>query len=271
MTHYLIEMMDSNNYSLQYKGAAISIFIHIIVLVIGFSVLATVFEFPEVLRESAEYRLRLYREGQSVIMPIYWLLAMTGFSQIAMTVFLHRSFQNRNSTILHFALIFGILTGILQTLGFIRWAILIPYLAEQITVPTATATTREIIALLEGAFNRYAGMAIGEHTANICLGLWTLLLGVSMLKRLLFDRRLGWVGIGIGMLAMCLALEQLGIAPALFEILVDFGFPLWAVWLVVLGVSLLRTKADRGEGPSLTWKTLLWAVVLYVLLTLLAL
>ncbi|MCK5572923.1 MAG: DUF4386 domain-containing protein [Bacteroidetes bacterium] len=258
----------TTDYRLQYRGAAVSIFLHIIALFVGFTVLASVFEFPEILRQTSLYRLNLYREGQSVIQPTYWLLAMTGFTQIAMAVFLYRSFRERETTVLTFAVLFGILSGILQTLGFIRWAILIPYLAEQTAAPTATATTRETVALIEGAFNRYAGMAVGEHTASICLGLWTLLLGAAMVQNRLFDPRIGWVGIILSPLAFILALEQLGVSGWLLDAITDFGFPAWAVWLVVLAVSLLRTKPDTGEGPGLTWKTLIWTIVLYVVMML---
>ena len=181
--------MKSIDYARQYRGAAVSIFLHVVALVVGFSILAAVFEFPEVLRATSFHRLSLYATRQSIIQPTYWILAVTGFTQIAIAVFLHRSFRDRDATVLKFALIFGILAGILQTLGFIRWAILIPCLAERMSAPGVTQAARETIALIEGAFNRYAGMAIGEHTANICVGLWTLLPGVAMLRCPLFGRR----------------------------------------------------------------------------------
>jgi hypothetical protein len=261
----------TTNYALQYRGAAVSIFVHIIALFVGFTILASTFEFPDILRQTAPYRLNLYREGQAIIQPTYWVLALTGFTQIAMAVFLFRAFHDRDTTVLTFALLFGVLTGILQTLGFIRWAVLIPYLAEQMAAPTATTETREAIALIEGAFNRYAGMAVGEHIANICLGLWTLLLSIAMLRGPLFDSRLAWVGILLSPLAFILALEQLGLSGWLLDVITDFGFPAWAVWLIVLAVSLLRTRPESGEGPNLTGKTMIWAVCLYVLLVLPAL
>jgi hypothetical protein len=258
----------TTHYALQYRGAAASIFVHVIALFVSFTVLASVFEFPDILRQTAPYRLNLYREGQAIIQPTYWILALTGFTQIAMAVFLFRSFRNRDTTVLTFALLFGVLTGILQTLGFIRWAILIPYLAEQMAAPTATATTREVISLIEGAFNRYAGMAVGEHTANICLGLWTLLLSIAMLRGPLFDPRIAWVGILLSPLAFVLALGQLGFSGWVLDLITDFGFPAWAVWLIVIAVSLLRTNPESGDGPGLTGKTLIWVASLYALMVL---
>ena len=255
--------MTASSFRAQYRGAAFSIFAHVLALFAGFSLLATVFEFPEILRQPAPYRLELYLRHQPAVQALYWMLAMTGFTQIAMTVFLHRSFRERSSTVLSFALVFGILTGILQTMGFIRWAVLIPYLAAQMTDPAASATTREAVALVEGAFNRYAGMALGEHTANLCLGLWTGLLGIAMARARLVDPRLAWGGVFIAPLAFILALEQLGVSGWLLEAVTTFGFALWAVWLILVGVSLLRTDADTGIPPRMTWRTVLAGGVLY--------
>ena len=158
----------------EYRGAAILIIVHILALFIGFTILANVFQFPDVLQLASSERLALYRQNQSIIQPTYWVLAMTGLTQIGISVFLYRSFRNRERTVLMLALVFGIICGILQAAGFIRWAILIPYLAEQMR--SATSATTEVLVMVEAAFNRYTGMALGEHLANICLGLWTLLI-----------------------------------------------------------------------------------------------
>jgi hypothetical protein len=259
---------DSTRADLQLncRGAALTIFVHIAALFAGFTVLSIVFGFPEVLRLPAAERLELYRNEQWIVQPIYWVLAMTGLTQIAITLFLHQCFRRRGRSVLLFALVAGILCGILQTAGFIRWAILMPYLAEKIA--KADPVTAQIITIVEGAFNRYAGMALGEHTANICLGAWTALVAVAMLKDRLFDNILAYWGVGLGGLAMLFALEQLDIAPVLLSVVMEIGFPAWAVWLIMVAISLLRSDMQTGEGPKLGWGTGLVAIVLYLAMVL---
>lgn len=259
-------MSSDAAYRAAYRGAAIAIICHIVALFVGFTILGVVFGFPDVLRVPAPQRLATYVAHQQIIQPTYWLLAMTGFTQILIAGFVYRAFRDRDRATLLFALVFGILCGILQTLGFIRWAILIPYLAREMAASGGTGPVADTVALLEGAFNRYAGMAVGEHVANICLGLWTALTGVALLHERLADRRLAWAGVGLGIVAALLALEQLGIAPALFGTIVDYGFPAWAVWLLVLAVSLLRTPPATGIGPRLGWRTAAWAGASYAAL-----
>ena len=251
-----------------YNGAAWLIIAHIVALIVGFGVLGAVFEFPEVLRLSAADRLALYRANQGIIQPTYWVLAMTGFTQVAMAVLLCRSFVRTSSPMLQLALVFGVLCGLLQMAGFIRWAILIPYLAE--LMADADSQTAATLAIIEGVFNRYAGMALGEHAANICLGVWTFGVGFAMRSSKLFDRRLAGLGMGLGVVAAILALEQLGIWPELLGIVLDFVFPLWAIWLLVVAASLLRTDPETGEGPALSWRTAAIAAAGYAVLVLIS-
>ena len=257
-------MAHDATYRAAYRGAAVAIFVHVIALFAGFTVLGVAFDFPDILRVPTVDRLGRFVSNQSVVQPTYWLLAMTGLSQIFITGFVYRAFRDRDRATLLFALVFGILCGILQAMGFIRWAILIPYLAGELAASGSVGPVAETIGLLKGSFNRYAGMALGEHLANICLGLWTLLTGLALLREPLADRRLAWGGVALGIVAGLLSLEQLGIAPTLFGTVVDLGFPAWAAWLLMLAVSLLRTPPSTGEGPRLGWGTVAWAGPLYL-------
>lgn len=249
-----------------YRGAAALIILHVGALLAGFAILGVVFEFPEVLRFPAVERLALYRANQPVVQPTYWVLSMTGFTQVAMAVLLCRSFSRTAGPLLQLALVFGVLCGLLQMAGFIRWAILIPYLAEMMA--GADAQTAATLAIVEGVFNRYAGMALGEHAANICLGVWTFGVGAAMRGSELFDRRLAGCGMALGLAAAVLALEQLGIGQELLGLVLDFVFPLWAVWLLVIAASLLRADPGTGRGPRLGWRTGLAAATGYALLVL---
>ncbi len=69
------------------------------------------------------------------------------------------------------ALVAGVLGGAFRMMGFFRWPIAVPYLAEQMAA-APTEEMRSVVALLEGLINRYAGMTIGEH-----LGFWDKVLG----------------------------------------------------------------------------------------------
>jgi len=250
-----------------YRGAAIVILAHVLLVYAAFTVLAMVFDFPEVLRRPATERLDLFQRVQGVVRPAYWVLTLTGFTQIVVALFLHQAFRDRGRTLLMLGLVFGTIAGVLQSLGFVRWVVLTPYLARALADPTVPDVTRQAIALSEGSFNRYAGMAVGEHLATLALCVWMLCLALTMRRDALFDPRLGVAGLAIVPLAFLLALEPVGVAPRLLGPLVDLAFPAWVVWLVVTATSLWRTDPATGAGPRLTWRTGAWAATLWVLLT----
>ncbi len=254
------------HYRAAYRGAAVVVLAHVLLLYAGYTVLALVFDFPDVLRRPAVERLDLFVRQATVVRPAYWLLALTGFTQIVMAALLYQSLPARGRTVALLGLIFGVLAGALQTLGFIRWAILVPYLARAMGDPGLPDVTRQAVALVEGAFNRYAGMAVGEHLANLCLFLWTLCVGIAFRGPGPVDRRLGTIGIALAPLALLLALEQLDIAPRALGLVTDLVFPAWVVWLVVVAAALWRADPASMTGPRLTWRTAVWAGALFVVL-----
>lgn len=245
-----------------YRWAAVLLVGHIVILFAGFTMLAIVFEFPEVLRYPAEQRLALFRANEAVIVPTYWALAMTGFTQVLLTVLVAESLKPYRSTLLTVSVVFGILTGFGQAMGFGRWAVLIPYLAEQMADGGLEESARTTLALLEGAFNRYAGMLVGEHLSNIALGIWLLTLGLAARASGLLDRRLATVTALLSPIAWVLAAEQLGFGGATLELVTDFAFPLLAIIHSGFAWQLIRKEPGK-PAPDLGVGFLVFAAVLY--------
>ncbi|MCP4037464.1 MAG: DUF4386 family protein [bacterium] len=237
-----------------YALTAAVLITHVVVLGTGFNVLVAVFDFPEILREPAAERFALFANHAGVLIPTYFALALTGITQVALAVLLGHLLGAERSAILSLAVVFGVLTGLLQVLGFIRWPVLIPYLVEA----WQTGTPLEQVALIEGAFNRYVGMAAGELVGFLCQAIWTTLLAATMLGHPLFDRSLGRVGIMIGLATFPVALEPLRGPFAVFAALAPPVNAALAVWLVLLAVSLLRTQVPEGRGAPLGRGT--WAI-----------
>jgi hypothetical protein len=245
-----------------YRITAITIFIHIFILSVCFNMLVGVFEFPEILRATAEYRLTLFMENSHIVVPLYYFLALTGFTQIILSIMLHQSFDDQKSSLVLMTTTFGVLTGIFQVLGFIRWPIVVPYFAEAMN----NNVSMETIAFVEGMLNRYAGMAVGEHLGFFAQAAWTTMLGYVMLQHKLFDRSLGWTGVLIGLFTFPMSLEPLGGAFTIFgELTWPVNGALY-IWLVIVGISLLRTNVETREGMKVGWKTatvstLIWALL----------
>jgi hypothetical protein len=183
-----------------------------------------------------------------LIVPAYYMMGLSGLTQIMLAVMFHQSFARPGSTLLVAALTAGVLGGAFQMMGFMRWPIAVPYLAEQMAAAPSDEI-RNVIALLEGLLNRYAGMVVGEHLGFLGQGLWTVLISAAMLRGPLFAWPYGLVGLVLGGLIVFASLEQLGGPFAAIGFLSAPVSAAWLGWLLMCGISLARTQAD-GQGPK---------------------
>lgn len=235
---------------------------HIVAMFTGFTILADVFQFPEVLRFPAAERLALFRAHRDAIVPVYWMLAMTGFSQIFIAVLLARRFGARAGQAAWLALVFGVVAGFGAAMGYGRWAILVPWLAERMADPALSDAGREALGLIEGAFNRFAGMLVGEHLSNIASGFWLFFTGVAIRQGGVFDKRIGAVAIILSPLFWVLAAEQLGFDGRIVGVLTDYGFPVLALIHFALAWQLVRQR-EGGPAPRLGFGAAAAGAVLY--------
>jgi hypothetical protein len=136
------------------------------------------------------------------------------------------------------------LVGLTQILGFIRWTILVPFLADAYGDPGTSEAGREAVTVAYEFANRYLGMTIGEHLGWVFQGSWVLLLSVALLRRLPLPRWLGIVGLVVAVLLLVGTLEQfrfgwegpLGLVNAV-------GTTAFPFWLIALAVALPRPRA----------------------------
>jgi hypothetical protein len=140
--------------------------------------------------------------------------------------------------------VFGVVAGLAQTLGFLRWPFLVPHLAQAYLASGASEAQRAAAALVFEAFHRYAGMAVGEHLGYLSTSVWTFLVALLMLRAPLFGR---WLGLSGMLLALGVATGLL--EPAGWELagtINAFSYLAWALWLIVVGVVLLVRRSDRA-------------------------
>lgn len=212
---------------------------------ICFTLLQMLFEYPDILRQPTADVLAKFQAGGGGLIAAWYALTLTAVLFIPVVLLLHRVLAEHGApVVLWVATVFGVVAGLAQTLGFLRWPFLVPHLAQAYLAPGAGEAQRAAAAMVFEAFHRYAGMAVGEHLGYLSTSVWTFLVAGLMLRSPLFGR---WLGASGMLLAIGVAAGLL--EPAGWELagtINALSYLAWALWLIVVGVVLLARRAEPG-------------------------
>jgi hypothetical protein len=199
----------------------------------AFAALAARFDYPDVLRHPTKDVLQKFRDGGRSLQLLWWAFALTAVAMVPLVVLLGAAIDDADPTLVHLATTTGVIAAVVQFLGLIRWPFLVPYLAEQ--------PDSEVTDVVFEAFNRYLGVAVGEHLGYLFTGAWTTLIGVALTQTSQTPALVGVAGIVIGPLLLLCSLEFVvnprGWKPA--ERLTPIAYVLWSAWLIATGVALI--------------------------------
>jgi hypothetical protein len=216
-----------------------------------FSMLAQRFEYPDILRRPTSEVLARFRAGGASLLLLWWAFALTAVLLAPLAVLLASALVDANRAVVAVAATTGVLAGLVQFLGLIRWPFMVPYLAREDA--DATPAQREAIDVVFQAFNRYLGVAVGEHLGYLFTGTWSVLTGVALIQATNTPWWLGVAGIVVGALLMICSLEFVGAFEEdgwkLAATMTPIAYIAWSIWLVAVGVALLIWRLRRA-GPS---------------------
>lgn len=210
---------------------------------VAFAVLAATFDYPDILRRPTEQVLERFRSGGTSLVVWWWLFALTAVALAPLAVLLSRALVGASQTLLALAALAGVLAAVVQFLGLMRWPFLVPYLARVSAEPELHPARREAVDIVFQSFNRYLGVAIGEHLGYSLTGVWSALSGVALTQTTVAPHWLGIAGIVIGTLLVICSLEFVGpFEPRGWRfaaILTPITYIAWSIWLFATGVALL--------------------------------
>lgn len=208
---------------------------------VAFAMLAKSFEYPDVLRHPTSEVLARFRAGGSGLLVLWWGFALTAVLLAPLAVLVSASLEGAAAAVLQLGTVVGVLAAVVQFLGLVRWPFLVPYLARE--AESDDPARQAAVDVVFQSFNRYLGVAVGEHLGYLLTGAWSALVGAAVLQSGAVPAWLGVVGIVVGLLLALCSLEFVGgneregwqLAARLTPIV----YIVWSLWLVGLGVALL--------------------------------
>jgi hypothetical protein len=206
-----------------------------------FALLGRRFDYPDILRRSTSEILERFRAGGSSLIVLWWAFMLSGLLLIAGAVLLGQALGLQGVVVV--ATTFGVLAGLVQTVGLLRWVHVVPELARAFTDRSLEPGQREVYAVVFRSLHRYLGVGIGEHLGYLLTAIWSVLIGLAVVQGTELPTWLGWPGIVIGSGLAIGSAEFLGpneergwrLAGAAIPVL----YVAWSAWLMAMGIALI--------------------------------
>lgn len=215
-----------------------------ILFITAFTMLQVNFEYPDILGQPAAIVLEKFIAGGNSLLATWYVMVISAILFIPISIMTHPYIVREDTPYATIATSFGVLAGVVQMLGFVRWIFLVPSLAVTYLNPSTSEAVRAAVEVTFNAFNQYAGVAVGEHLGFLFTALWTILISLTMPKSKLFSAWLAWMGIISATGILVGMLEPAGVQFA--GPVNAIAYIIWAIWLVILGVRMIfegRRKA----------------------------
>lgn len=202
-----------------------------------FFLLGRAFEYPDILRKPTDHILTQFAAGGRRLVRLWYAFAMTALLAIPMALLLAAVFDIDYHQLAIVSAIIGVLSGLTQAMGLLRWSLLVPSLASQYTDPKTPPAQRDALVVVFNAFHQYVGVVVGEHLGFLFTAVWTLIIAVMMIGSALFGGLMGALGIvsAVGILAGLL--EPAGWKPA--GAINAVSYIVWSLWLIIAGIILI--------------------------------
>jgi hypothetical protein len=206
-----------------------------------FALLGKRFDYPDILRRPANEVLDRFRAGGSSLIRLWWMFMLSGLLLIPAVVLLGQALGFTG--IVPLAVTIGVLAGLVQMLGLLRWVYLVPSLARLHADPALGSGDREATVAVFRAMHQYLGVGVGEHLGYLFTGLWSVLTGVAITGTELVPAWMGWLGIVVGVALILGSAEFLGRDEesgwALAGAAIPFLYIAWSLWLLAMGIALI--------------------------------
>jgi hypothetical protein len=213
-----------------------------LVFTAGFTGLQLSFDYPDILRRPAAEVLARFAEGGGLLLGYWYAMMLAAILLVPTAVALAMHLWRRDPLLAALSAAFGVLAGLVQALGLLRWVILVPSLAAQNGLGGVEA---EAAGHLFDAANRYLGMGVGEHFGYLFTAVWTALVAALVWTP---NRLVALAGLAIALGVAAGMLEPFGVP---FTATINaVAYSLWALWALMLGIVVLRSERSApGAMP----------------------
>lgn len=214
-----------------------------IAVFIPYTVLTIIFEYPDILRQDTGTILTKFHAGGSTLIGVWWAFAILGLPLLIAYILIGQKLESKLSFV-RWVTTLGVISGIVQIIGLLRWVFVVPMLANEYITATDDAT-REAAKITFRAVHQFGGVLLGEHIGQLFTIAWTIMMAYAFNKLRMFPKWLIWLGYVAGAIYILAQAELFATVIPGFPVLSMAGFigsTLWLLWLIIVGIKFLRIE-----------------------------
>jgi hypothetical protein len=215
------------------------------------TVLSSTFDWPDILREPPQVVLPAFVAGGASLVWTWFAVAWTYAILLVPILLLPAALGRRDDPVLRAATFVGAASVLLALIGFLRWVFVVPALAD--TYTAGDPTTKAAVAAAWTAQHQFGGALLGEHLGQLLAIGWSITISVLIVRTGILWRWVGWAGLVASVLYLFNQGDILATAVPGFPVFDLAGFAgstLWALWLIALGVAVLRAPIRRPTATA---------------------
>jgi hypothetical protein len=215
------------------------------------TVLSSTFNWPDILREPPQVVLPAFVAGGTSLVWTWFAVAWTYAILLVPILLLPAALGRRDDPVLRAATFVGAASVLLGLIGFLRWVFVVPALAD--TYTAGDATTKAAVAAAWTAQHQFGGALLGEHLGQVLVLGWSITVSVLILRTGILWRWVGWAGLVASVLYLTGQGDILATAVPdfpVFDLGGLVGSTLWGLWVIALGVAVLRAPIRRPTAAA---------------------
>lgn len=210
---------------------------------IPYTILTIIFDYPDILRQDPGFILTKFHAGGASLILIWFLFAFLAIPLIIAYILIGQKLENKLSFV-RWATTLGVISGIVQIIGLLRWTFVVPVLANNFVL-AVSETTKESNRIAFQTIHQFGGVLLGEHLGQLFTVIWTIMIATAFKRLRLFPRWIIWMGY-ISAAIYLLAQAELftTVIPGFpgWEMAGFIGSTLWLIWLAIIGMKFLSVE-----------------------------
>ena len=217
-------------------------------LLIPYTMLTIIFEYPGILRQDTATVLTKFHEGGSSLIWTWFAFAVTGIPLIPAYIMIGQTFENK-APLIRMATTIGVIGLFVQMIGLLRWTFVVPVLADTFVGAADEATKAAAIVSFK-TIHQFGGVILGEHLGQIFTIAWTVMISLSFVKLKLMPKWVNWLGIASSIIYIMAQAELFASVIKGFPVLDRAGFigsTLWLAWLLIVGIKFINAGKNKMQ------------------------